>query len=215
MTLTYMPKDLRYKRNANRFRNEIQKMINDRRSGKKSGYMHEDGDLLSILIGTDFYQKNDDNLIIDEIFTFFFAGMKTVQISTTNLLYYITKHPEIKSKLLKEILPAVEEVKDNILNGLTFDRVMDFEYLQQCFYESLRIEPPVSVSSNQSFTSDVEITINNNKKVYFKKGTRFSILFEAIHHDPNQWREPSCFVPERFDTQSVWSLKPDGKPRNP
>ncbi len=78
MTLTYMPKDLRYKRNANRFRNEIQKMIDDRRSGKKSGYMHEDGDLLSILIGTDFYQKNDDNLIIDEIFTFFFAGMKTV-----------------------------------------------------------------------------------------------------------------------------------------
>lgn len=55
MTLTYMPKDRRYKRNAIRFRSEIQKMINDRRSGRKSSYTHEDEDLLSILLGTDFY----------------------------------------------------------------------------------------------------------------------------------------------------------------
>ena len=43
------------------------------------------------MLETDFY-KNEDDLIIDEIITFFFAGMKTIQVSTTNLIYYLTKH---------------------------------------------------------------------------------------------------------------------------
>jgi cytochrome P450 len=53
-------------------------MINDRRKGKTHSYTEEAADLISILLETDFYQKNDDNLIIDEVFTFFFAGMKTI-----------------------------------------------------------------------------------------------------------------------------------------
>lgn len=60
-----------------------------RRSGKSKSY--EGDDLLSILTSTDFL--GNDNLIIDEIVTFFLAGMKTMQISTTNLIYYLTKHP--------------------------------------------------------------------------------------------------------------------------
>lgn len=68
-------------------------------------------------------------MMIDEIFTFFLAGMKTIQVSSTNLIYYLTKHPEIKSKLLQEILPPVERVSDNIVDGLEYETVMDFEYL--------------------------------------------------------------------------------------
>jgi cytochrome P450 len=81
---------------------------------------------LSILLSTDFYKNSDDNLVIDEIITFFLAGMKTIQVSTTNLIYYMTMNPEMKEKLLSEILPPVEEVKDNIVEGLSYDTVMDF-----------------------------------------------------------------------------------------
>jgi cytochrome P450 len=63
------------------------------------------------------------------MFVFFFAGMKTIQISTSNMIYYMEKHPEYKEKLLKEILPPVEKVKDNILQGLTYDTVQEFNYL--------------------------------------------------------------------------------------
>ena len=86
-------------------------------------------------------------MIIDEVVTFFLAGMKTIQISTTNLIYYLTKHQNIKEKLLKEILPPVEAVKDNLIEGFTMDTVQDFEYLNNCYNESLRIEPPVANSS--------------------------------------------------------------------
>ena len=66
---------------------------------------------------------------MDELFAFFLAGFKTIQISTTNLIYYLTKHPEIKAILMDEILPPVEKVKENILEGLNYDTVMEFEYL--------------------------------------------------------------------------------------
>jgi len=55
--------------------------------------------------------------------------MKTIQISTTNLIYYLTKHQNIKHKLLKEILPPVEAVSGNIMKGLTMETVSEFEYL--------------------------------------------------------------------------------------
>ena len=41
----------------------------------------------------------------------------------------MAKHPEYKAKLLKEILPPVQKVADNIIEGLEYDTVMDFEYL--------------------------------------------------------------------------------------
>jgi cytochrome P450 len=121
-------------------------MIDSRRSGAKKSY-DKSSDLLSILLASDIFH-NEDELIKDEIVTFFLAGMKTIQVSTTNLIYYLQKHPEYKAKLLKEILPPVEKVKDNILEGLEYDTVMDFEYLRQCYSESLRIEPPAAISTH-------------------------------------------------------------------
>jgi cytochrome P450 len=79
-------------------------------------------------LSTDFFQGNDD-LIIDEIITFFLAGMKTIQVTTTNMMYYLTKHPEHKAKLLTEILPPVEAAKNNIVEDFNYDTVMEFEYL--------------------------------------------------------------------------------------
>jgi len=174
-------------------------------------------DLLTILTSVDFYRGND-NLIIDEIITFFLAGMKTIQISTTNLIYHLTKHTEIRERLLKEVLPSVEAAKDNIVDNLEYDTVMDFEYLQQCYYEALRMEPPTAQSILQSFTADIDVNIGGGKSVLIKAGQRIGINFESIHHDSVQWPEPHLYVPERFnlrDKDNKWTQTSEGKPRNP
>jgi cytochrome P450 len=44
--------------------------------------------------------------------------MRTIQITTTNIFYYMTKHPDYRAKLLKEIRPIVEKVKHNIVDEL-------------------------------------------------------------------------------------------------
>lgn len=41
-----------------------------------------------------------------------------------------------------------------------------------------------------------------------KKGVNFTILFNEIHHDPVQWREPHRYEPSRFDTHTpnnIWT----------
>jgi len=83
--------DRRLARNIDRVRDMIRNQIKERRSGKtKSVDTH--ADLLSILIESEMYEK-DDEMIIDEIFTFFLAGMRTIQVSTTNTIYHLLQNP--------------------------------------------------------------------------------------------------------------------------
>lgn len=60
-------------------------------------------------------------------------------------------YPDIKKKVLDEILPAVEEAKENIVENLTYQTVMDFDYLHEFYYEVLRIEPPLELAVGASF----------------------------------------------------------------
>jgi len=55
---------------------------------------------------------------------------------------------------MSEILPVVDSVKDNIKDGLDHELVMDLNYLQRCYQESLRIEPPVTSTLAQTQTED-------------------------------------------------------------
>jgi len=112
---------------------------------------------------------------------------------------------------LAEVIPVVEAAKDDIFNKLEYDTVMDLEYLHLCFNESLRIEPPINVTARQSFNRDV--TMFDGLTV--KSTTPFVISLVAMHHDPNQWQEPSRYMPDRFDHGSKWFKKPNGENRNP
>ena len=55
-------------------------------------------DLLSLLIVDPLFEGNDD-MIIDECFSFFLAGSGTLAITTTNLVCYLIQNPEIEKKL--------------------------------------------------------------------------------------------------------------------
>ena len=136
--------DRRLVRNIKRFRNLIKKFVRDVRSGTVKS--DNDSDLLSILIKSDLY-KDDEELLVDEVITFFGAGMKTIQTSTTNMLYFLMQNDDYLKQVCSETFPVIDKVKDNILEKLDYDAVMEFQDTAKIYSEVLRIQPPVSISS--------------------------------------------------------------------
>lgn len=70
---------------------------------------------------------------------------------------YLQANPDCKQKLLSEIIPSVEAVKDDISGSLSFETVMDFEYLHWVFNETLRICPAVGISGYSTMQEDVTL----------------------------------------------------------
>ena len=57
---------------------------------------------MEILLKDENFAGNDD-MIVDECLTFFFAGSQTSSVAAQNLILMLIKHPEIKEKILKEL----------------------------------------------------------------------------------------------------------------
>lgn len=95
-------------------------------------------------------------------------------------MYYLLKHDDIRAKLMTEIRPPVEAVKDRIVDCLDYDTVMDLEYLRQCWSESIRLEPP---STHTMFmTVDKNTTIGKgDKQITLSKGAPIAVVTQAIH----------------------------------
>ena len=50
--------------------------------------------------------------------------------------------------------------------------------------------------------------------VTLRKDEAFWIGLQYSAHDPDQWKQPDLYKPDRFDPASPWYLRPDGGRRN-
>jgi len=95
--------------------------------------------------------------------TFFFAGMKTVMTSTTNLIIYMTRDEKLKSKLIEANEQVFEKMSD-VEKEFTMEISEEFNVSRNYFYESLRIEPPVPMTSSNCMSNDCKIGGINVRK---------------------------------------------------
>lgn len=76
-------------------------------------------------------------------------------------------------------MPSLEKFND-FYADFDLDAAESFDFTRLCFYESLRIEPPVVASTSQTFLDDVQLG-----DVLIKKGELIHINIQLIHHDKN------------------------------
>jgi cytochrome P450 len=106
MLFFYSAADREFKRNIRRVREFCEKIIEERKKHmegpEKEKYINYP-DLLTILLSDDMF-KNNNKAIIDEIITFFLAGSFTIRSTNSNLFMYLAMYPEVKQKLMKELI---------------------------------------------------------------------------------------------------------------
>lgn len=110
---------------------------------------------------------------------------------------------EINSEVLNDGEVSIETIRAN----LSRESLRNVDYLSSVIKESLRISPTI-YGKIQVPQKDFEV---EGFKV--KQGTKI-FPCSGVHGMSNAvWKEPTKFIPERFDDTSEMSLTPSGEKR--
>ena len=141
---------------------------------------------------------SQDVLLIDTIMLLF-AGFDTLAHFLSSCLYYLKKYPTELHKL-KESIDKSGITNIEISMGDKLKDIYDnCDYLNYFIKEVLRIDSPSGISLLYYATKDVEMW-----GVPFSKGQPFNLNMMYTHYNPKEWKEPTKFIPERFDPENEY-----------
>jgi cholesterol 24(S)-hydroxylase len=140
-------------------------------------------DLLSLLVNSSL--SMDD--IADEFLTVFVGGQQTTADSLSFTLYEIISNPHVEAKILQEVNEVLGE-RDYV----EFDDLAKLKYLGQVLEESLRKHPIAAAPSRQLVKG---LMVGG---YYIPKGIGINSLQLFFSMNPEIWKNPEVFDPERF-----------------
>jgi cytochrome P450 len=76
---------------------------------------------------------------------------------------------------MDQVSPVIERASGNLVENLKVEDVDSFEYVRYCWYESMRLQPPVPGSLSNQFVKTVNIA-----GVDFLPHTSITINFTGI-----------------------------------
>ncbi|XP_035741324.1 uncharacterized protein LOC118450049 [Vespa mandarinia] len=166
-------------------------------------------DLIDLLIelktnykGQEFHGfKFDGDDLVAQAAVFFTGGFETSSTTLAFSLYELALHPEIQTRLRKEIHEALASNDDQ---RVTYDMVVSLPYLDMVISETLRKYPV--------FPFIERITGNDYKvpghDLTLEKGTPVYISSMGLHYDPRYFPEPHVYNPERFNKENKQNIIP-------
>ncbi|KAK5638815.1 hypothetical protein RI129_013110 [Pyrocoelia pectoralis] len=148
--------------------------------------------------GKFFKKGSDTTLTINEVaahaFVFFIAGFEASSITLAFCLYELSVNMDLQSKLRKEIHTVLQKHDSK----LTYEALMEMNYMEQCIYETLRIYPTATYLSRLC-TKTYHIP---DSDVIIDKGTHLHIPILGIQRDPEYFPDPLKFNPDRFSAEN-------------
>ncbi|KAI2473921.1 probable cytochrome P450 6a13 isoform X3 [Diabrotica virgifera virgifera] len=137
--------------------------------------------------------------VIAQVGIFFVAGFETSSSTMTFALYELAKHPELQDRLRDEINTALNDKKE-----LTYESINEMKYLQQVIDETLRLYPVVS---NLQRKCVKDYTFKNSNMVV-ERGVTCVIPIFSIQRDPEFFKDPLTFDPDRFSPENKNNIVP-------
>ncbi|KAL3529971.1 hypothetical protein ACH5RR_009293 [Cinchona calisaya] len=176
----------------------IEKHIHENQTTKKEGVAesgHEDliDVLLRIRDSGDLQFPITNNNIKAIIFDMFAAGTETSSSTVEWAMSELIKNPNVMAKAQKEIRQAFkgkQKIDETDIQGL--------RYLKLLIKETLRLHPPFPLILPRECRKQCEV---NGYTIPIK--TKVMVNVWAIARDPEYWRDPESFEPERFENNLV------------
>ncbi|CAG9834257.1 unnamed protein product [Diabrotica balteata] len=137
--------------------------------------------------------------LIAQVSIFFVAGFETSSSTMTFALYELAKHPEYQDRLRDEITSVLSDKKE-----LTYESINEMKYLQQVIDETLRLYPVVS-NLQRKCVKDYTF---KNTNIVVEKGVTCVIPIFNIQRDPELFKDPLTFDPERFSPENKNTIVP-------
>nr|XP_031837097.1 cytochrome P450 9e2-like [Nomia melanderi] len=156
-------------------------------------------DMLQNMIDMSKNNKSEKPLTMEDIvcnaFSFFFGGYNSVASQACSIIHDLVEHPDIQKRLQEEI----DEVLENTQGKVTYDAIINMEYMDAVMNESMRVHPsPIFIDRKCSKDFELPPALPGGEPVTVKAGTIFWVAVHSIHHDPRYFENPHHFDPERF-----------------
>ncbi|KAG7551861.1 Cytochrome P450 [Arabidopsis thaliana x Arabidopsis arenosa] len=116
------------------------------------------------------------------------AGVDTSGHTVTWVMTHLIKNPRVLKKAQAEVREVIKN-KDDI----TEEDIERLEYLKMVIKETLRINPLVPLLIPREASKDMKIGSYD-----IPKKTWIYVNIWALQRNPNVWKDPEAFIPERF-----------------
>jgi cytochrome P450 len=109
--------------------------------------------------------------------TLFLDGYETTSVTLHHALHELGKNKQIQEKLRNEINENIDG------DFLSYDKLLELPYLNQIFYETLRMHPPLLLTTRVC-SEDVEVKGFKGHTITMKKDSSIWIPIPSIQRDP-------------------------------
>lgn len=125
------------------------------------------------------------------------AGFDTTSRAVSSTLYFLKKNPEKLEKVMSAIKGSNLHNIDSIPKEKQKDAYESWDYLFYAWKEAFRMDPAAVTSMTYMALDNINIC-----DVPIQKGEQLIINILYTHHNPEIYKEPLEFVPDRFDPNS-------------
>lgn len=128
-------------------------------------------------------ERFDDEAIVDHMIFLLFAAHDTTSSAITTLIDHLTLAPDLQAR-------AAEECRS--VPALGWDELDRLEYVDRCFREAIRLQPPVPYILRRTVSA---CQIGDHR---LPERAPTTLMVHALHRDPALWSDPDRFDPDRF-----------------
>ncbi|XP_063704419.1 cytochrome P450 4c3 [Culicoides brevitarsis] len=141
--------------------------------------------------------SNED--IREEVDTFMFEGHDTTSAAISWTVFLVGSNKNIQDRVYEELYTIFGDDTDR---PATMKELNDMKYLECCIKEALRLFPSVPMMARH-LNEDVQIG-----EYMIPRGSTALICTYMLHRDPQVYKNPEAFDPERFTPENTKGRHP-------